>query len=116
MHGRTITEQVAIVLRSLGETPEEIAANLQIGGWLGLRYDAGACPVARYLATVLPDARSAEVGRYDATVHFGYAPDVEADLPGVVRDFIVALDEGSYPELVVQDTDAYGDVIDDADR
>jgi len=34
----------------------------------------------------------------------------------VVTDFIVAFDEGSYPELVVQDTDAYGDVIDEVDR
>lgn len=116
MYDKTIEAQVTAVLGSLGESPEEIATNLQLGGWLGFRYDAGACPVARYLATVVTNADGAEVGRYDATVHFVYRPDIETDLPSAVTEFIAAFDEGTFPELIVQDTDANGDVIDDADR
>lgn len=116
MYDPAIKEQVTRALRSLGDNPEEIATHLQLGGWLGLRYDSGACPVARYLATVLPNATGAEVGRYDASIHFVYEPDVEADLPGAVTDFIVAFDEGTYPELIVQDTDINGDVIDEFER
>lgn len=116
MHGKPIKQQVRYALWRLGKTPEEVAANLELGGWLGLRHDAGACPVARYLAAVLPNASGAEVSRYEAAVLFTDRPDVEANLPRAVADFIEAFDDGAFPELVAQDTDANGDVIDDADR
>jgi hypothetical protein len=111
-----IKERVAIALRFLGDSSEDVAIMLQLGGWLGLRNDAGACPIARYLANVVPNADGAAVGSDEATFHFVYRPDVEVDLTSAAAEFVAAFDDGSFPELVVQDCDINGDVIDDADR
>ena len=113
MSDALIKDQVSLALRSLGETAEDIATMLQMGGWLGLRNDAGACPLARYLATVIPNADGAAVGSEEATVHFVYRLGVEVDLTRGAADFVTAFDDGRFPELVYQDCDANGDVIDD---
>ena len=112
----SITEdRVSLALRSLGDTAEDIATVLQLGGWLGLRNDAGACPLARYLGTVIPNADGAAVGSDEATVHFVYRGDVEVELPRAAADFVAAFDDGHFPDLIVQGCDANGDAIDDID-
>jgi hypothetical protein len=111
-----IREQVAIALRFLGDTSEDVAVMLQLGGWLGLRNHAGACPLARYLANVVPNADGAAVGSDEATIHFVYRPDVEVDLTRAAAEFVTAFDDGEFPDLVVEDCDINGDVIDGANR
>src|SRR3954447_2856157 len=110
--GSTTEGQLAYALRYLGETADEVASGLRFGGWLGLRNDASACPVARYLSTVIPGATGAAVGTEQATVHRVDGPDIEIDLTAAVADFVLAFDIGGFPDLAVQNCDNNGDVID----
>ena len=103
-------------LQSLGSTAEDVADTLISGGWRGFPGDAGTCPVALYLTTMLPFARSAVVGVGGATVHTVGDTDIDADLPPAVSVFVRAFDSGAYPELVVTACDDNGDVIDDHDQ
>jgi hypothetical protein len=107
---------LTIALQSLGSTAEDVADTLISGGWRGFPGDAGTCPVALYLTTMLPFVRSAAVGVGGATVYTVGDTDVDVDLPPAVADFVRAFDVGAYPELVVTACDDNGDVIDDHDQ
>lgn len=108
-----VESQAATALRSLGETAEDVATILQFGGWLGFRSNSSSCPVAMYLSTVVPNAISAAVGSDQATIHVVDGADVEVDLTPAVAGFVLAFDIGAYPELIAQDVDDNGDVIDE---
>ena len=108
--------RLAAALQSLGSTADNIADNLEIGGWRGLRHDAGACPISLYLTAVVPHVQGAAVGADQATIHTLDGPDLEIDLPPAVADFVRAFDNGAYPDLAVTACDDNGDPIDDSDR
>jgi hypothetical protein len=113
MHDSITEDRVSLALQALGETAEDVASMLLAGGWLGLRNDAGACPVARYLSTVMTNADGAAVGSDEATVFQVYGPDIEVDLTPAVAAFVLSFDDGTFPDLIAQDCDANGDVIED---
>ncbi|GGL05329.1 hypothetical protein [Mangrovihabitans endophyticus] len=109
------TDTITKALTSLGATADEIAETLVIGGWRGLRNDAGACPISRYLTSVLPGADDVVTGTAQLTVLSRHA-ELDVDLPPAVEQFVRAFDDGGFPDLVVTVTDAQGDPIDDLTR
>jgi hypothetical protein len=113
MHNTITEDHVSHALRSLGETAEDIAGNLLAGGWLGLRENSGACPVALYLTTTLPNVNSTVVGFERATVYVVGGWVIKVELTDAVAEFVREFDTGTFPELSVQDTDDNGDVIED---
>ena len=110
---QAVEGRATVAIRALGNSAEDVATVLQLGGWLGFRNNSSGCPVALYLSTVVPDAISAAVGSEQATVHVVDGDDVEVDLTPAVAGFVLAFDIGVYPELAVQDFDDNGDVIDE---
>ena len=61
----------------------------------------------------MPNVRGAAVGSDQATIHPVDGTDIEVDLTPAVVTFVREFDTGAYPELVAQDCDDNGDVIDD---
>lgn len=102
MSARPLREQVNATIAALGDSADQIAATLDAKGIRGRRGRACDCPVARYLLTSIPDLNgvyvsSGSIGAYTKTVS------VEMyTRPGLVA-FIVAFDDGAYPQLVASD-------------
>ena len=49
---------LSVTLSALGDTAEDVAEFLFIGGWYGVRHDPLNCPVAIYLRNVMPNLTS----------------------------------------------------------
>jgi hypothetical protein len=91
-------------LAALGTSGDVVARNLSAMGFKGCRSKSSNCPVANYLLSALPDARSVEV-------EFGWAwardaserVKLDVDWPQPVEDFIEMFDAGLLPELEAPD-------------
>jgi hypothetical protein len=106
MKDTTINQRAAAALIALGDNAEQIAVTLLRGGWYGERHNSGACPIAHYLMTVLPEVLDLAVGSYQATLYTvsDTNPDIEIDLTEAVAGFVLTFDIGAYPELIAQHT------------
>lgn len=104
-------EGVTAALATLGETPNQVAANLQALGFRGTRADSDDCPLVHYLAAVFPQVHTILVGGLDAHFYSGFGVDtLELSVPHTAgtKAFLDRFDSaGAYPEL------EYGDLIEE---
>lgn len=84
---------------ALGSTATDVADLLDAGGWRGAPNRSSACPIARYLTDVVPDATGACVSEADISIWIG-DDYVETATPTAIADFIDASDGGGYAHLV----------------
>lgn len=100
-------EQALELLQGLGETAEEVAANLQAKGIQGHALHARSCPISRFLKANGADgvATSPESVFLYPTDGDGNAK-VDSDIDGItinqpkaIGDFICMFDNGKFPAL-----------------
>lgn len=96
-------EGLRSALEALGTTANAVARNLEAMGFKGCRSNSSNCPVANYLLSALPDARS-------VAVEFGYvwardANGVKLDVgwTDAIGDFIELFDDGRLLALEAPD-------------
>lgn len=87
-------ELVRRLLRELGDTADEVAEELYTRGHKGLRWEAGACPIFRYLEGKLPAPPMIGPG----SVCVG--PHLVIGMPEAARQFVRRFDDGLYPHLL----------------
>jgi hypothetical protein len=88
-------------LNALGNNPLEIANKLMELGIRGEREDTCSCPIANYilaLGYVKATVGSKRAGFWSMADE--YDEYEECDIPDAVGKFIVAFDNGEFPELV----------------
>jgi hypothetical protein len=99
-------------LEALGTTAENVGRNLLAMDFKGVREDPCRCPVARYLAAAVPDAKYMDVYResvvayVDAEAYGQRDPDdalFAVRTPGAVNDFIGQFDGFCHADLEVPD-------------
>ena len=89
-------------LTVLGDTADQAAKVLELGGWTGVPGQATECPVARYLTDVVPGVTCAAVSEIAITVWAGDDL-METVTPAGAAAFIDAFDDGRFPHLVEPD-------------
>jgi len=101
--------KISEYLRSLGDTPQAVAASLRAQRVKGKRKDPKFCPVVNGIYQAIPDywpglevvgGVKGGVARYSACLH-----DIQIFdpvLPQAVQDFIGDFDLGEYPDLVAE--------------
>lgn len=103
-----LKERVEVLLNSLGDDADAVAASLRMDGIKGHRDDGCACPIAMLLANAIPEATywNSDNGWFVdlASVRWpaGAGEYEDIDPPLAVRRFIDAFDAGRYPELDVE--------------
>lgn len=107
---------LASALEALGDNANDVAEFLTVGGWTGLRSDAGACPIALYLGNVVPNINTVHVTTYELIVTTGDGEQIESTMPIGPSDFVAAFDDGAYDDLASVITDEFGEVTDDLER
>jgi hypothetical protein len=112
----TTQQRLTYALALLGATANEVADSLLAGGWTGLRQDGIACPVSKYVATVVPEIEVAAASAQRITVVSTNGETVEAALPAGPAAFIRAFDAGAYDELAAALTRTDVDPVDDIER
>ena len=79
------------LLKSLGNSPEDVAMYLELRGITGVRSTGKSCPIANLLKQkfdkVLVGVSTASIGN------------IKVDVPDPVQTFILHFDRGEYPEL-----------------
>jgi hypothetical protein len=83
-------------LVALGETPEQVAETLKEQGIIGYRQHASSCPIYHYLKSKGYPVDC--LSQHSICLLSPYYGDIE--MPEVVGRFIVAFDQGKYPELI----------------
>lgn len=111
----TVRRLVSIAFDALGDTADDVADFLTVGGWTGLRHDPSTCPVAVYLKAIVPSTAVVAVSAYGTSV-LTDNEHVHIPTPPGPAEFITAFDEGAYDELAAYDTDVSGEVVDDLER
>ena len=97
--------QVAQELRSLGESPEEVAQRLEVAGVRGRPFNVSDCARAVYLSAVVaadPRVKAVYVApeRVQLTVHHRWWwPRLGVRMPKPVREFVAQFDRLAYPKL-----------------
>ncbi|MEV4620205.1 hypothetical protein AB0J74_16050 [Asanoa sp. NPDC049573] len=109
-------QRLTKALAALGATADEVADTLLAGGWTGLREDGLACPVSKYVVSVLPDIEVAATSFQRIKVISTRGETVDASLPVGAAEFVTAFDTGSYDELAATLTRGDGEAIDDIER
>lgn len=94
-----LRRSVLIALSGLGETPEDIAAFLTIGGWIGLRHSTLSCPIAMYLRSVMPNLATAAVSAQGVSVLTADGESVHLTTPRASARFVELFDDGAYDAL-----------------
>lgn len=106
MHWRNALDLVESELTKLGSTPDDIAAKLAQHKIKGVRFNNDTQnPIARYLATVMPEGYYVGSANYrwigvrnaEGGTGFGITPPPEA-----VQAFLHAFNRGEYPGLRVK--------------
>lgn len=93
-------DTVAKALSNLGEDPAVKLASLGIRGYRG---NAGACPVATYLVSVLPsDYRVVVTNSCCVTSIRGTLTHWRTPVPPAIANFIDAFDQGRHPDLIAE--------------
>lgn len=92
--------RMIIALHALGATAEDVAQSLDKGGWRGTPGHAGTCPIARYLADVVPDTTGASVSNSVAMVFTTDGRTTETVMPIGPATFITRFDDGQFAHLV----------------
>lgn len=92
--------RMIIALHALGPTAEDVAESLDNGGWRGIPGNAGECPIARYLAHVLPDTTGAAVSNGAAMVFTTDGRTTETVMPIGPAAFITRFDDGEFAYLI----------------
>jgi hypothetical protein len=83
-------------LAALGETPEQVAETLKAQGIKGDRHSPHSCPIYHYLTGKGYSVEClSQFGIYTISPYYG-----DIKMPKVVERFIVAFDQGKYPELI----------------
>jgi hypothetical protein len=109
IEGGSLRSHVRLLLRSLGNSPPEVATTLRGLRALGRPGVIGDSPVAALLCAVAgsdPEVRRVWVGHHLVVLgrKAGYGcPWVAVRVPPAVRVFVEAFDAGLYPDLVRQD-------------
>lgn len=107
---------LSVTLSALGDTADDVAEFLFIGGWSGYRHSPTACPIAIYLKSVIPGVNEAAVSVNGISILTNDGENVHIATPPSPAAFIAAFDDGAYSDLAVTVTDHAGDVIDDLER
>jgi hypothetical protein len=89
-------QQALDMLNGMGKTADEVSLFLKAKGITGKRKESTCCPVANYLIS--------QGGHPGASIYGNYIPPNTMDVhtPKPVFEFILAFDEGQYPELESQ--------------
>lgn len=91
-------------IRSLGDTPADVARHLEDHGVSGLPGRAGDCAVARYLQVVIGSETTVkQVVVMERTVRVrrtGWRPTLVLRLPRAITAFVRSFDAGQYPTLI----------------
>jgi hypothetical protein len=88
-------DNAVALLSALGRTADEVAAGLRAAGVRGRPRESSCCPLAVFLRGRLP-GRELSVG----TTHVILGMHGHEVMPEGCRDFVLALDHGSYPDLL----------------
>lgn len=88
-------------LKRLGDSEDAVARALFAAGYHGVREDACACPVARYLIGCGFEGPCVDQTTIAVEGEEG-APNFleESEIPIAIRDFIHSFDKGHYPLLI----------------
>lgn len=93
----TLKERVEVLLRSLGDTADEVADSLRARSIKGTRDDGCKCPIAKVIAAEIPESSGAEWDDEDGKwfVSQGYVRTPAGDLwpPAAVSEFIEIFDD-----------------------
>ena len=91
----------AQAIAALGDTPEKVTEALKAKGVRGYRQSASSCPIAKYLnacgfpvVTVCTSAKRYRDKAEDS--------EESITLPNGVKNWIIAFDEGKYPEFYLE--------------
>jgi hypothetical protein len=101
----TITrERVESLLKSMGDSEEQVVATLRANHIKGLRDCADACPVANWLQKNLPEADEVRVQSWGVEVDYELEGEEELDYislppPTPVEQFVLDFDNGYYTDL-----------------
>lgn len=88
----TPIEEIRRAVYALGDTPEEVAANLIVEGiYKGIPNSQCRCPIAEYLHKKFPTLDFSVLGEY-VRYFFGFEEPVKVDLPAAVQEFIRVFD------------------------
>lgn len=98
---------VRAAMQALGALPNAVAETLSRAALAGKPGDDCGCPVALYLQAVIQEHPRAGI-YYDDRRWFaclwmrdlGAASELNVNLPDAVRDFVLAFDQGEYPDLI----------------
>jgi hypothetical protein len=95
-------EQALELLQGLGETAEEVAANLQVKGIRGDVMNAKTCPVSQWLKANGADrvaTSTYSIYLHNPQVGNGLFNDSHVNTPKAVEEFIRMFDAGKFPAL-----------------
>jgi hypothetical protein len=95
---KTLAEQAAEALNSLGDTPDEIAENLRGAGFRGLQNNGRECPCGSCLQDHFPGV----IPHVASTCVYITGTADRGPLGEAVQDFIYRFDAGLYPDLVAK--------------
>ena len=107
---------LAYALEALGDSANEVAEFLAVGGWTGHRSNASGCPIAIYLGAVVPNVSAVHVTPYTVEVFTTDGEEIETPTPIGPSDFVSLFDQGAYDDLATVLTDEFGEVTDDLER
>jgi hypothetical protein len=102
----TTDEELAVLLGTLGDTADAIAANLRAQDIKGFRSRTNQCPVARWLWREVGGCTDVDV---DDSVNIKIQIDgfrlrsLECAPPDVVTDFIEGFDKDRYADLIASE-------------
>jgi hypothetical protein len=99
----TTDEELAVLLGTLGDTADAIAANLRAQDIKGFRSITNQCPVARWLWREVDGCTDVDVDdsvNIYTTVNGPHLRSLECDFSNAVRGFIENFDERRYPDLI----------------
>jgi hypothetical protein len=97
----TTDDELVVLLGTLGDTSDQIAAAFVAKGIKGETGSAYRCPVAKWLIAET-GCREAEVDQADVCVRRDGGGSLWVTPPEPVADFIVRFDEGDYPDLIAE--------------
>jgi hypothetical protein len=104
--------QVGQVLRSLGDSEQEVAGRLEAAGVRGRPGDPGDCALAVYVSAVVgadPRVRAVRVVPVQVRIKLDrrWRPPLTVPLPKALRRVVLAFDCGRYPTLVRPRSEAH---------